>query len=707
MSFVGGRGRRWFVGLLSCGALALSCADEGDVTPCPGASCACDGGLCPDAACPLDRQCAGACCAEAEACVADLCELREGPVIGPGGECLYIPGPGEFEAPELSWFWPFTDATATARREIELPEFTQVMSTPTVVKLHGGVDPNERPAVIFGSYRSGGSENIEGVLRVLNGDGTPRFTVTDPQLRINAVSSPAVGDLDGDGEVEIVVGAWDAVDGLTAGLIAFRSDGTLLWRTRGLNVGWGGPALAELDGVPPAEVVIGSAVLDGATGRVRCDGGYTARGDNGVGPLSVVADIDGDGRLEIVGGSMAYRLELDRNGKDVCRRLWHETIKDRHGNRLWDGFPAVADIYDDPNLRTTQGVPEIAVVSHGFLRVHDWTGGLLMNPVPIPGGGLGGPPTIADFDGDGQAEIGVASISSYTVFKPGRPGNRLWTVPTQDISSSTTGSSVFDFDGNGRAEVVYADECYLHVYDGATGLELFQAPNTSCTAYELPVIADVDGDGAAELLVAANSECSIECPYGSHRSLNRAGLQAFRSPSDNWVASRPVWNQHGYHVTNIGDSGQIPLVEARSWGPQTLNSFRQNYQGDGVFAAPNLRVTRTRLDGDQCPTALRLFAEIENAGSRGVRAGLPIAFYEETDSGRVLVGVVTLPDLLLAGAKAEVVLEWVGPPRLHPLRITAVADDDGAGLLPKGRHRECDETDNGGTFSDVVCREAG
>ena len=62
-------------------------------------------------------------------------------------------------------------------------------------------------------------------------------------------------------------------------------------------------------------------------------------------------------------------------------------------------------------------------------------------------------------------------------------------------SSSATGSSVFDFEADGAAEVVYNDECFLRAYEGATGRVLFQVPNSSRTATEYPVIVDVDTDG--------------------------------------------------------------------------------------------------------------------------------------------------------------------------------------------------------------------
>ena len=29
-----------------------------------------------------------------------------------------------------------------------------------------------------------------------------------------------------------------------------------------------------------------------------------------------------------------------------------------------------------------------------------------------------------------------------------------------------------------------------------------------------------------------------------------AGIEVFKDSIDNWVSTRPVWNQHAYHITN-------------------------------------------------------------------------------------------------------------------------------------------------------------
>ena len=84
-------------------------------------------------------------------------------------------------------------------------------------------------------------------------------------------------------------------------------------------------------------------------------------------------------------------------------------------------------------------------------------------PVPVPTSlpleeNRGGPPTIADFDGDGRAEVGVAGATEYVVFDFNRDGEEIvqpggdpppgpgdayvrWATAIQDGSSNLTGSS--------------------------------------------------------------------------------------------------------------------------------------------------------------------------------------------------------------------------------------------------------------------------
>jgi hypothetical protein len=434
--------------------------------------------------------------------------------------------------PVLQWSW-----TSSA---VE-PYALNVMMTPSVIDLNG----DDAPEVVFGSTAStDGSWVKVGFLRALDGrTGSELFTVnrmSPEDLRINAATSVATGDIDLDGRPEII-----ACDSSGHRLIAFEHDGAFKWRSVALEaIDGGGPAIADLDqdGVP--EIVLGRQVLSN-TGVLRWTGSG-GRASQGLGPLSLVADVDLDGGPEIVAGNTVYRAD------GSIRSL---------NTGLPDGHNAVANFDEDSQA-------EIVLVSGGrvWLLEHNLT--VKWGPVSIPGGGRGGPPTIADYDGDGQPEIGVAGALRYAVFET--DGSLKWQAVTQDVSSNVTGSSVFDFDGDGAAEVVYKDELQLYIYQGTDGTILFQTPLSSCTWHEYPLVAEVDGDHSAELLAVANNNCGV----GPQR-----GVFVYGDPSNTWVPTRAIWNQHTYHITNVERDGRIPVTETNNWQVRKLNNFRLNEYG--------------------------------------------------------------------------------------------------------------------------------
>jgi hypothetical protein len=417
-----------------------------------------------------------------------------------------------------------------------LPDFLNVMNTPSVMDLNS----DGSPEVIFGATNSTGGGLVEvGVLRALSGStGSEVFTVTDTNYRINTTASIATGDIDGDGKPDIV-----AVDASGGRLIAFNGDGSFKWRTGALEaINWGAPAIADLNGDGKAKIVVGRQVLDGATGTLVWTGTGGSGGGGNVGPLSLVSDVNGDGKLDVVAGNTIYNAG--------------GTIQARNAG-LPDGYTAVADFDGD-------GKPEVALVANGqvWLLNADMTVRAGW-PKAIPGGGYGGAPTIADFDGDGKPDIGVAGATRYAVF--GSDGSLKWATIVQDGSSNRTGSSVFDFENNGKAEVVYGDELNLYVFDGTTGSVLSQTAKSSCTWYEYPVIADTNADLHADIVGVANNNCG----FGTQR-----GVYDWSDP--NWVATRSVWNEHTYHITNVGQDGSIPMNEPANWLTPGLNNFRLN-----------------------------------------------------------------------------------------------------------------------------------
>ena len=556
-----------------------------------------------------------------------------------GLNCEFEPVPGSFD-PEIKWSWTSSDV---------LPDFLNVMMTPDVINLND----DSIPDIVFGATASTGGGLVEvGVLRALSGnDGSEIFTVTNPTFRINTAASIAVGDIDSDGRAEIL-----ACDDTGLRLIAFEHDGTFKWRSPFLEaINWGAPALADLNGDGVIEIVIGRQVLNN-DGSIRWTG-TGGRGDQGnVGPLSLVADVNMDGNPDVVAGNTVYTSTGDI--------LWQAPVP--------DGYNAIADFDDDI-------FPEVVLVSGGTVRLLEHDGSVKWGPVSIPGGGVGGPPTIADYDNDSEVEIGVAGANRYAVFETN--GTLKWAAVTQDGSSNRTGSSVFDFEGDGSAEVVYSDELTLRIYRGTDGAVLFQLPLSSCTWHEYPLVADVDNDGNAEIVAGANNNCG----FGPQR-----GIFVIGDASDSWVATRKIWNQHTYHITNVNEDGMIPAVEENNW--ERFNNYRQNLLTQGSpLAAPDLTASFLEVDTSVCPESVGITARIGNGGSNVAAAPVNVAFYNgDPSAGGILLGVAQTTQSLDPGQFEDVTL-IVSPALEGSLTICAVADDDGAG---EGSISECDETNN-------------
>jgi len=254
---------------------------------------------------------------------------------------------------------------------------------------------------------------------------------------------------------------------------------------------------------------------------------------------------------------------------------------------------------------------------------------------------------------------------------------------------------VFDFPGDGAAEVVYADECYLRVYTGTDGATQLELPNTTGTIHEYPLIVDADGDGNSEILVVANEtnasgNCGPDVPA-------RRGLYVYGDANDEWVPTRKVWTQHAYHVSNATSAGNVPMVELDNWTQPGLNNYRQNVQGDGIFNAPDLAVDLS-LSLDLCgQDQVELRARVTNLGALGVAMGVPVAFHLGTSAAGVLLGTAITTTPLLPGQSTTVALAIEAP--AAPASYFAVADPGAGG----GDIAECNESNNTDGLTDAEC----
>ena len=608
-----------------------------------------------------------------------------GPCLAP---CEYRPPAGTLNA-RVKWHW---GPTAT-----EYPTYTDVWSTPAVGRLHDSncddeIDELDAPSVVFVAgellanccHCTGQTPSrcTTGVLRALDGlTGQEIWSL--PKASPTSVGftgiSVALGDLNGDGRLEVAAVTGEGyvviVDG--DGAVLATSDQPIpscsAAGCAATMLGWGGAlAIGDMNGDGAPEVVHGATVFTTAGGGLRwVFTGARAWGGNQAWDtaLSTLADVDGDGQLELVTGKTTYKVD--------GTVLWDRPADEA---TLPDGYPAVADLDQD-------GQPEVLLVSSGKLYVFDGQTGApkLGSPVAIGAAadGFGGPPTVADFDGDGWPEVGVARANHYTVLKPQPAGGAiaiLWQAPNHDLSSSVTGSTVFDFEGDGAAEVIYNDECFLWVYDGRNGSVRFATPHTSFTGTETSLVADVDGDGHAEIVMISNGadpsaagwSCDV-APWNQPDATNGRpawvappygpaykGLTVFGDAANSWVGTRTLWNQHTYHVSNVCDPsddacaagspyGAIPAHERPNWSVPWLNNFRQNVQQAGIFKAPDATV----LLEAECSTPVTLHAYVRNLGMALLPAGVTVGFFVRA-TGDTLLATKTTQTALWPGQVEEV-----------------------------------------------------
>ena len=691
-----------------------SCIKGQCLSPCQGARCGKNNQkCCTGADVCLYNQCVqpGKSCSHNRQCPkGKICEpTLKKCVPDPGIQCEYKPGTQVFD-PDVKLAW-HDDANTPA------PSYNQVMMTPSVVD----IDESGVPDIIFSTFK-GGAYNDASIIRIIDGKTFKSVAdLTSASKRVAGSATLSVGDIDTDGKNEIV-GVRPGNSGLIA-LDDYSTNYKVLWEAGGFSMSWDSAVLVDLNADGNVEVVGANRVFDGATGQHLC----TGQGMSGSPLNATAADLDGDGNQEVVSANGAFEFQSDGSGGYTCPQMF------TYGGAA--GYPAIGDFGTfaggTKNFGTTDGKPEIAVVvpqSGGTVQLYNGQTGARIWSSSIPNSGHphfsqtrcnkggAGAPTVADFDGDGEAEVATAGACFYAVFET--DGQLLWKHPSQDFSSSQTGSSVFDFQGDGAAEAVYADECFIRVYKGAgngngTTSTFFKRAHSSGTTRELPVIVDVDGDFNSEIVLISNdystgtvNACKQNWPKFSQLGGGERGILVIEDKKNRWVPTRPVWNQHAYHVTNVCDGvnkklcpgrtnkpGAIPVGQKDNWKQSYLNNFRQNVQGEGIFDAPDLVVTDVTLSNARCDSnglKVDVNVEVANRGARGIPKGATTEVYAKKGSNtRAKIKTVQTTQKLLPGQSERLSFTWSVPQRYMNGKIELSAEVD-----TDKKFNECREMNN-------------
>ena len=415
---------------------------------------------------------------------------------------------------------PQTGLDSRARWSTVFPGSSSAPSTPLVARLsdrdgNGVIDRFDTPDIIVVAQTKVGTVS-RGTLQVIDSrTGTTRWEYNADDLMVEV--TPAVADLDGDGVLEIL-----AVTKLRS-LIAINANGTRKWQTGAIvtnTVGALALAVADLDRDGSPEILAGPAVFN-ANGqlRFRFNGGGARDGAALALSNSVAADLDGDGRLEAIYMRQARRAD---------------------GTVLWDvpspandvKFTAVGNVDGDP-------APEVVLAGTTF-TVIDSNGTVLGSQTGL---GLAGLPVIADFDGDGVNDI----------FVPGARG-LFDAQANQNATTRTTwpykGAVAADLDGDGLLELIDGQRDVV-VFDAQSGDQLDATISSGTDSSGIqPTIADLDGDGHAEIIKPIVGGIAVYEPVrgrwsaaprnvaqqnGSQRSLSDAGVSGEPTVSESML----------------------------------------------------------------------------------------------------------------------------------------------------------------------------
>jgi len=330
-------------------------------------------------------------------------------------------------------------------------------------------------------------------------DGTPvaGWPQSTGTMYASLAAAPAVADLDGDGHPEVIVAAHANYPSASNAVFVWHGNGTPMtgWPRSAADMITHSPAIGDIDGDGGLEVIVGS--WDYRVYAWHADG-TVAPGWPRVtgGPMycsPALGDLDGDGDLEVVAHSSDHKVYA-----------WHGDATPVAGwpqatgtiGYYADGPPALGDIDGDGSLEVVAGGDDNLLYAwHGNgAPVAGW-------PLPLPDAWtFAASPVLGDIDGDGDLEVvtglGRAFHGDGTPVLGWPPRAYYYGLPP----------ALGDLDGDGDLELVWCGgDVYGHGYvwafhgDGSVVTGWPQVTGGVLTSS--PVLGDVDGDGGLEVVI--------------------------------------------------------------------------------------------------------------------------------------------------------------------------------------------------------------
>jgi subtilisin family serine protease len=277
-------------------------------------------------------------------------------------------------------------------------------------------------------------------------------------------SGPVLADLDGDGDSEIIV-ALDEESRDADGLYAIQHDGSFMWQRRYTSEG--PVSVADFDGDGDVEITLcgyGPGLSRIYTFVLDHQGQQLARWRGGSPKGTVVTDLDADGTLEIVFCTDDEIMAVHADGDTV----WTTKVFD-----LLDeaGALSIGDIDEDGFGEVYMTTYIVEADDFAFTRVYalDHEGRILEDagyPKLIMGSPFRCPPMIADIDGDGQKEL-IAAVGGEPVIAWESDGSVTTGFPLLNLAADYEATpAIEDLDQDGDLEfMMVGDDYRFHILD--------------------------------------------------------------------------------------------------------------------------------------------------------------------------------------------------------------------------------------------------